>query len=48
MGAYRGEEGFRHFSHLRPVFAQSRLSGVRLLQPPYGSTFDRLMRWMLR
>ncbi|MDO5623109.1 MAG: coniferyl aldehyde dehydrogenase [Pseudomonadota bacterium] len=48
MGAYHGEDGFRTFSHFKPVFTQSRLAGNGLLKPPYGTTFDRLMHWMLR
>lgn len=48
MGAYHGEDGFRSFSHYRPVFAQSRLAGIGLMKPPYGAAFDRLMRWMVR
>ncbi|MDP1655196.1 MAG: coniferyl aldehyde dehydrogenase [Hylemonella sp.] len=43
-GAYHGETGFRLFSHNKPVFAQSRFSGARLLQPPYGKVADRMVR----
>ena len=48
MGGYHGENGFSTFSHLKPVFMQSRWAGVGLLKPPYGSTFDRMLHWMLR
>ncbi|MDO5693618.1 MAG: coniferyl aldehyde dehydrogenase [Pseudomonadota bacterium] len=48
MGAYHGEDGFRTFSHMKPVFLQSRLAGNGLLKPPYGSLFDRMMGWMIR
>ncbi len=48
MGAYHGENGFTTFSHLKPVFTQSRWAGVGLLKPPYGATFDRMLCWMLR
>ena len=48
MGGYHGENGFSTFSHLKPVFTQSRWAGVGLLKPPYGATFDRMLRWMLR
>jgi aldehyde dehydrogenase (NAD+)/coniferyl-aldehyde dehydrogenase len=48
MGAYHGRAGFETFSKLRPVFLQSRWASVALLNPPYGSRFDRLVRWMLR
>lgn len=43
-GAYHGEEGFRRFTHYKPVFLQSRLAPGRLLYPPYGKTFDRMLR----
>jgi len=43
MGAYHGEYGFRTFSKEKPVFHQSRLAGTRLLQPPYGKTFERML-----
>jgi coniferyl-aldehyde dehydrogenase len=35
QGAYHGEAGFRTFSHMKPVFYQSRLSGGGVLHPPY-------------
>jgi coniferyl-aldehyde dehydrogenase len=44
MGAYHGEWGFRTFSKLKPVFHQARWNAVGLLQPPYGKTFDWLLR----
>jgi coniferyl-aldehyde dehydrogenase len=44
MGAYHGEWGFRAFSKEKPVFHQSRLSGVRLLHPPYGKVFEGMLR----
>jgi coniferyl-aldehyde dehydrogenase len=44
MGAYHGEWGFRAFSQEKPVFYQSRLSGVRLLHPPYGRVFEGMLR----
>jgi coniferyl-aldehyde dehydrogenase len=40
-GAYHGEHGFARFSHLKPVFVQSRLTATRLLAPPYGRSFER-------
>jgi len=48
MGAYHGAAGFATFSHLKPVFRQSRINGMRLFAAPYGKTFDRLMRFMGR
>jgi coniferyl-aldehyde dehydrogenase len=43
QGAYHGEWGFRAFSKEKPVFIQSRLSGIRLLYPPYGKIFARML-----
>jgi len=39
-GAYHGEFGFLTFTKEKPIHVQSRLSGLRLLYPPYGRTFD--------
>jgi coniferyl-aldehyde dehydrogenase len=47
MGAYHGEAGFRRFSHLLPVFRQSRWNFVGLLNPPFDNTFRRLLRRLL-
>jgi len=44
MGAYHGEWGFRAFSKEKPVFYQSRWSGIGLFYPPYGKTFERMLR----
>ncbi|MEQ8178009.1 MAG: aldehyde dehydrogenase family protein, partial [Amphiplicatus sp.] len=35
-GAYHGEKGFETFSHMKPVFYQSRFSGGKRLQPPFS------------
>lgn len=48
IGAYHGEEGFRRFSHLKPVFTQSRLNVMRLFNPPYGRLFSLLMKFLIR
>ncbi len=48
MGGYHGEAGFRTFSHLLPVFRQSRLNAASWLNPPYGARFARIVRWMLK
>lgn len=47
MGSYHGEPGFRTFSRMTPVFHQSRLSGFRLLNPPYGAHFRFMLRWLV-
>ncbi len=35
IGAYHGEAGFETFTHLKPVFYQSRFASSGLLHPPY-------------
>lgn len=48
MGAYHGEEGFRTFSRMKPVFHQSRFSGTFVFNPPYGKRFQRMVDLVLR
>lgn len=48
MGSYHGIEGFRNFSHRKPVFHQSTVNFADLLRPPFGKTFDRVMSVLLR
>ncbi|KWF05232.1 coniferyl aldehyde dehydrogenase [Burkholderia pseudomultivorans] len=48
MGAYHGKWGFDTFSKLKPVFHQSRLNGTALFHPPYGTTFNWLLRMLSR
>ena len=48
MGAYHGVDGFRTFSHARPVYRQSRLDVTAMLRPPYGKTIQRLLALKLR
>ncbi len=43
MGAYHGERSFVTFSHEKPVFHQPRLAAAKLLYPPYGATFDKVL-----
>ena len=43
IGAYHGEASFLAFTHRKPVFVQPRLAATRLLQPPYGRTFERVL-----
>lgn len=47
QGAYHGEYGFLTFTKEKPIHVQSRLSGLRLLYPPYGRTFE-LMAGLLK
>jgi coniferyl-aldehyde dehydrogenase len=46
-GAYHGEWGFNHLSHLKPVFFRSVLNRFADLYPPYGGKIARLEK-MLR
>jgi coniferyl-aldehyde dehydrogenase len=48
MGAYHGEWGFRAFSKEKPVFTQSRFSGVKALYPPFGKVFALMSRMTRR
>jgi aldehyde dehydrogenase (NAD+)/coniferyl-aldehyde dehydrogenase len=48
MGAYHGEEGFLTFSHMKPVFIQTRLNAAGLLAPPFGRMRRALIRILLR
>ncbi len=42
-GAYHGEASFLTFTHRKPVFVQPRLAATKLLQPPYGGAFDKVL-----
>lgn len=50
MGHYHGEEGFKEFSKLRPVFKQSGMTSkiILMLSPPYGSVFKNVINLMLK
>ncbi|HET8554650.1 MAG TPA: aldehyde dehydrogenase family protein, partial [Rhodanobacteraceae bacterium] len=48
MGAYHGEDGFRTFSKMQPVFRQSRFNGMALLNPPYGKRFRCMLKLLMR
>jgi len=48
MGAYHGFDGFRTFSHARPVYRQARFDISAMLRPPYGTMVDRLLAFKLR
>jgi coniferyl-aldehyde dehydrogenase len=47
-GAYHGEHGFATFSNEKGVYVQSRLAPTRLLQPPYGRMFERVLAQLRR
>jgi coniferyl-aldehyde dehydrogenase len=42
-GAYHGEASFLTFTHRKPVFVQPRLAAAKLLYPPYGKLFERVL-----
>ncbi|WP_028601279.1 coniferyl aldehyde dehydrogenase [Ottowia thiooxydans] len=46
LGAYHGETGFLRFTHQKSVLLQSRWAQGRLLYPPYGARFARVMGWI--
>ena len=43
IGAYHGERGFLTFTREKPVFHQSRFAATKLLYPPYGPSFERVL-----
>jgi coniferyl-aldehyde dehydrogenase len=44
MGTYRGEAGFRTFSHARAIYRQTEAKeAVVLLHPPYGDPFRKFL-----
>ena len=45
-GAYHGEHGFNTFSHMKGVFLQSKLSGGKMLHPPYGPKTTKMLNMM--
>ena len=48
IGAYHGEAGFLTFTHSKPVFTQPRVAAARLLYPPYGKTFEKVLALLRR
>lgn len=43
MGHYHGREGFQTFSHARAIYSKQRLNTGRLIYPPHGSLFHKLV-----
>jgi len=43
IGAYHGRQGFETFSHMKPVFYQSRFASNKLLYPPFSEKTDKLL-----
>ena len=48
QGAYHGEAGFTTFSHLKPVFEQSRFANTRMLQPPFTARTEKILKLIQR
>lgn len=46
VGAYHGEAGFNTFSHLKPIFYQSRFASGGLLKPPYTEKTDKVLSFV--
>jgi coniferyl-aldehyde dehydrogenase len=46
IGAYHGQRGFDTFSHLKPVFYQSRFAQSTLVHPPYTKKTDQIVAMM--
>ncbi|CAG0976728.1 partial Coniferyl aldehyde dehydrogenase, partial [Rhodocyclaceae bacterium] len=47
-GHYHGFEGFEAFSKKKAVFFQSRVNGMGLFKPPYGTLFERMINLLIR
>lgn len=48
VGAYHGRAGFEAFSHLKPVFHQSRFGAGALIRPPYARRTERVIALLRR
>ncbi len=46
MGCYHGKYSFDMCSHYKAIFKQSSYNAMGLLQPPYGKTFDNMMKFI--
>jgi coniferyl-aldehyde dehydrogenase len=47
-GAYHGEASFLTFTHRKSVLVQPRYAATRLLYPPYGKTFEKVLALLKR
>jgi coniferyl-aldehyde dehydrogenase len=48
IGAYHGEASFLAFTHRKPVFVQPRFAATKLLNPPYGAAFEKVLALLKR
>jgi coniferyl-aldehyde dehydrogenase len=46
IGAYHGEAGFTTFSHMKPVFYQSKFASSGSLRPPYSAKTDKILSFV--
>jgi coniferyl-aldehyde dehydrogenase len=44
IGAYHGEKGFETFSHMKPIFYQSKFASNKMLYPPFSGKTDKLLQ----
>jgi coniferyl-aldehyde dehydrogenase len=44
IGAYHGAKGFETFSHMKPVFYQSKFASNKMLYPPFSEKTDKLLK----
>lgn len=47
-GVYHGKAGFETFSHMKPVFHQSRFANTKMMQPPYTTATEKLLGFAKR
>lgn len=48
MGVYHGREGFRTFSHAKPILRQARFNATGVVRPPYGKLIERMLATLMR
>ncbi len=44
IGAYHGQKGFETFSHMKPVFYQSKFASNKMLYPPFSEKTDKFIK----
>ncbi|MDZ7627222.1 MAG: coniferyl aldehyde dehydrogenase [Parvularculaceae bacterium] len=44
IGGYHGAKGFETFSHMKPVFYQSKFASNKMLYPPFSEKTDKLLK----
>ncbi|WDI30458.1 coniferyl aldehyde dehydrogenase [Hyphococcus flavus] len=46
IGSYHGEAGFTTFSHMKPVFYQSRFANGSIMHPPYTDKTSKILSFV--